>query len=70
MALTINMKTSLLYLIVTGQIKATSEEAALIMQAVHVAQENLALQKNNPSFDYKDILKNLETLTAQRLRFF
>ena len=65
------MKTSRLYLIVTGQVKANDDEAALIMQAVRVAQENLALHKNNPSFDvfYKDILKNLETLTALQHEF-
>ena len=60
------MKTSRLYLIVTGQVKATDDEAALIMQAVRVAQDSLALHKNNPSFEvfFKDTLKSLENLTA------
>jgi len=60
------MKTSRLYLILTGQVKATNDEAALIMQTVRVAQENLALHKNSLSFEilFKDTLKSLENLTA------
>jgi hypothetical protein len=65
------MKTSRLYLILTGQVKATDDEAALIMHCVKVAKAELELLANNPSFDvfYKDTLKSLENLTAETQDF-
>lgn len=66
------MKTSRLYLIVTGQVKATEDEAALIMQSVCVAHESAReAAQETLFFDVfcKDTLKNLNALTAETEEF-
>lgn len=65
------MKTSRLYLIVTGQVQATDYEAALIMQAVRVAHAALEASQETPGFDvfYKERLEGLNALRADTEEF-
>ena len=59
------MKTSRLYLIVTGQVKATEDEAALIMQCVKASRAFLEENDLKDNIWYKDAFESLEKLTAE-----
>lgn len=57
------MKFTRIYLIVTGQIKATEDEAALIMQCVKQSRFFLEEKGLQDNIWYKDTFKGLEKLT-------
>lgn len=59
------MKFTRIYLIVTGQVKATDDEAALIMQCVKASRAHLEESGLKDNIWYKDTFKSLEKITAE-----
>lgn len=59
------MKFTRIYLIVTGQVKATEDEAALIIQCIKASRAYLEEKDLKDNIWYKDTFKSLEKITAQ-----